>query len=159
MCVCIYVWYILYVSLYVSIYTHIHSTYNIYMHIWGHKIPKTIFRHIPFIFYAHTRIHTYTTCLLGLMAQLCVGLEISVVNKLGLAPLRVDKVRVQRLASTYTMTISVCVCSVFLSECVHMCVNTWETGIVFVCCVCAVGKGACTYVTNKIIHKHRNKCR
>jgi hypothetical protein len=93
---------------------------------------------MPFIFYAHTRIHTYTTCLLGLMAQLRVGLEISVVNKLGLAPLRVDKVRVQRLASTYTMKISVCVCSVFLSECVHMCLNTWETEESCLRVVCAL---------------------
>ena len=34
-----------------------------------------------------------------------------------------------------------------------------ETGVVFVLCVCAVGKGACTYVTNKIFHEHRKKCR
>ena len=105
--------------------THIHYTYNIYMYIWGHKIPKTIFQHITLIFYAHRRIHTYTTCLLGLMAQLCVGLEIAVVNKLRLAPLRVDKVRVQRLASTYTHWKYQVAYAYALCFCLHVCICAW----------------------------------
>ncbi len=71
------------------------------MYISGHKRPKTVFPQIPSVS-THAYIHTYTTCLLGFIAQLCVGLEIAVVNKLGLAPLGVDKVRVQRLVSTCT---------------------------------------------------------